>query len=162
VDVTELSELQRSLDAIRNSAYGVYRDEAGRTLRTSQSNHVGSQDRYGVVRQGFVSVQSTNTTEAQTHRDTWLADRANMQVRARIKFDRLYGEAGMQAPLYAIRAGDTVTMRNLPATLSIEIDRIRTFVVGETEYDALENRMTLSPEAAVPTLVTLVAQRSIA
>jgi hypothetical protein len=62
-------------------------------------------------------------------------------------------------PLYAMRAGDTVTMRNLPPTLSTAVDRIRTFTVGETSYDAAEDRLDIAPSDPVPTLVTLVARR---
>lgn len=157
VDVAEILELQRSLDDIRNSAYGVYRDAGGRTLRTATATDDDSRARYAVTRRGFVNAQTTSQAQAEAHRDAWLADRANMQAQARIAFDRLYGPSGELYPLYMMRAGDTVTMRNLPPTLSTEIDRIRTFVVGETDYDATENRMDIAPETAVPTLVSLVA-----
>src|SRR5690606_29921709 len=35
VDATRILDLQRSLDSVRNSAYGIYRDADGRTLRTN-------------------------------------------------------------------------------------------------------------------------------
>jgi hypothetical protein len=159
VDVVQILELQRSLENIRNSAYGVYRSADGKTLRTAAANDSNSQGRYGVVRRGFVNVQTTSATEAQTHRDAWLADRATLAMRARILFDRLYDAAGSEMPLYAVRAGDKVTMRNLPPTLSTAVDRIRTFVVGETSYDAAADRIDIAPSDPVPTLVTLVARR---
>lgn len=158
VDVGGL-ELQRSLDRVRNSAYAVYRDAAGRTLRTATIGNTDSQARYGIIRRGFVSVQTTSLSEAQTHRGVWLTDHANMQARARIEFDRVYDATGAPWPLYAMRAGDTVTLRNLPPTLSTGVDRIRTFTIGETDYDAAGDSITIAPDDPIPTLVTLVARR---
>jgi hypothetical protein len=160
VDVTSTPELQRSLENIRNSAYGIYRDASGFTLRTNTVGDGESQSRYGVLRRGFISVQTTSLGEAQTHRSAWLADRADLQIRARIEFSRVYDEAGARWPLWAIRAGDTVTMRNLPPTLSTGLDRIRTFMVGETDYDAATGSIDIAPDDPIPTLVTLVAQQA--
>jgi hypothetical protein len=160
VDVVGTPELQRSLENIRNSAYGLYRDASGLTLRTNTVGDGESQSRYGVLRRGFISVQTTSLGEAQTHRSAWLADRADLQIRARIEFSRVYDEAGARWPLWAIRAGDTVTMRNLPPTLSTGIDRIRTFMVGETDYDAATGSIDIAPDDPIPTLVTLVAQQA--
>lgn len=159
VDVTRILELERSLEEIRNSAYGVYADANGRALRTAVADDTQSQARYGLVRRGLVTVQTTSATEAETHRDVFLADRADFAMRARIEFDRVYGDNQAEVPLWVIRAGDTVTMRNLPPTLGTAVDNIRTFVVGFTEMDAGAGQMGLEPETPTPTLVTLVARR---
>lgn len=160
VDVTNIAQLQRSLERVRNSAYGLYRDDSGgRALRTANVGDEASQQRYGIVRRGFVDVQTTSLAEAQLHRSTWLADRANDQMRADIVFDRLYDAAGGVAPLYHLRAGDRVTMRNLSPVLSTDVDRIRTFVVGETEYDAVEGTISIAPLEPLPGLDVLVARR---
>lgn len=159
VDVVGGLELQRSLTNIRNSAYASYRDASGRTLRTNTVGDAASQARYGLIRRGFINVQTTSLGEAQTHRSAWLADTATDQARASILFDHLYDAAGAAHPLYLLRAGDTLTMRNLPPTLSTEIDRIRTFTVGETEYDAVEGTLTVAPDEATPTLDRLVARQ---
>jgi hypothetical protein len=76
-----------------------------------------------------------------------------------VEFERVYDELGAEYPLYAMRAGDTVTMRNLPPTLSTSIDRIRSFTISETEYDAAANTIDITPEEPIPSLVTLVARR---
>lgn len=159
VDVTRILELERSLEEIRNSAYGVYQDANGRLLRTAVADDAQSQARYGLVRRGLVTAQTTSATEAETHRDVFLTDRADFAMRARIEFARVYTDGGAEAPLWAIRAGDTVTMRNLPPTLGTAVDNIRTFVVGFTEMDAGAKEMALEPEIPTPTLVTLVARR---
>lgn len=161
VDVTKLVELQRSLEKVCNSAMGVYRSASGRTMRTASATDAESQGRYALTRQGVVKVQTTSLTEAQVHRDTFLNDRKDARMRARIAFDRLYDEAGGEYPLYVLRAGDTVTMRNLPPTTSAAVDRIRSFVVGETSYSATTGEIDITPEEPVPTLVTLVARREV-
>lgn len=166
VDVTRIVDLQRSLEEIRNSAYGIYRDAGGRVLRTAAADDDASIDRYGVTRRGTVNVQTTSQTEAETHRDAFLSDRADFAVRANIEFDKVFDEHGIEHPLYMMRAGDQVTMRNLPPNVSVDIDNIRTFRVGRTEFntspgdsDEGQGQMKLEPRTPVPTLVTLVAKR---
>lgn len=159
VDVTGMPELQRSLEKVRNSAYAIYRATDGATLRTATADSATGFSRYGIVRRGFVNVQTTSATEAETHRGLWLSDRADMQARARIEFDRVFDAGGGLYPLWVMRAGDTVTMRNLPPTLSPDIDRVRTFRIGETAYDADSGVIDIAPDDPTPTLVTLVARR---
>lgn len=159
VDVTRIINLQRSLENVRNSVYGRYRAADGRVLRTAAANDTDSQNRYGVIRRALVDVQSTSNSEAETHRDTFLSDRADASTRAEIRFSRLYDAAGAEYPLYVLRAGDTVTMRNLAPTLSTAVDRIRTFVVGETEYNAATDEIVIAPEEPTPSLEILVARR---
>ena len=159
VDTTTTPRLGRSIENLRNSAYATYRSAAGRTFRTALADDVDSRVRYGLTRRGFINVQTTSTAEANRQRDVFLGDRATLATRAEVEFDRLYDAAGSVWPLYAMRAGDTVTIRNLPPTLSTEIDRIRTFRVAETEFDATAGTLTVVPEEPPPTLVTLVARR---
>lgn len=159
VDVTRIISLERSLEELRNSAYATYRDASGRTLRTAVANDQASIDRYGITRRGVINVQTTSQTEAETHRDTFLTDRSDFVIRAEIEFDRLFDANGAEHPLYRMRSGDKVTMRNLPPTLSTDIDNIRTFLTAETEYSALNNKMSLEPQTPIPTLVTLVSRR---
>jgi hypothetical protein len=159
VDATRIANIQRSIENLYNSAYVTLQEAGGRTIRTANSGDPNSQSKYGVLRRGFTSVQSTSATEANIHREAFLADRKTLAIRANVEFERVYDALGAEYPLYSIRAGDTVTIRNLPPTLSTDIDRIRSFVVGETEYDALENRISVTPQDPIPTLVTLVARR---
>lgn len=159
IDATRITDLQRSLERIRNSAYSVYRDANGRAQRTSAASNTASQERFGVVRRGVVSVQSTSLTEAETHRDVFLADRADAAARADIQFSHLYDEAGAEYPLYALRSGDVVTIRNLSPSLSATVDRIRSFVVAETNYNAATGEMDVTPEEPIPSLERLVARR---
>jgi len=159
VDVTTTPKLQRSIEGLRNGAYVIYRDAGGRTLRTVVTGDGDSQARYGVRRVGVLNVQTTSLAEAQVQQARFLADRATLSTRADIQFDRLYDAVGALWPLWSIRAGDTVTMRNLPPTLSTDIDRIRTFRVAETEYDAASGTLSIAPEEPLPSLDVLVARR---
>lgn len=159
VDVARIVDLQRSLDPLRNSAYAIYREAGGRRLRTAVANNALSQARYGLARRGAVSVQTTSQTEAQTHRAAWLSDRSDYAVRAGIEFERIYDDAGAPWPLYAIRAGDRLVMRNLPPTLSTDVDNIRSFRVAGTDYDVDGDAIRVEPETPTPTLVTLLARR---
>lgn len=159
IDAARPPELQRSLEGLRNSAYATYRGADGRTLRTGNVGDGGSQARYGVRRRGFVSVQTTSLGEAQLHRGVFLADRATLAARAGIVFDRLYDAQGSIWPLWSMRSGDTVTIRNLPPTLGTDIDRIRTFRVAETEYDAAAGVLSIAPEEPLPLLDVMLARR---
>jgi len=159
IDVTGIISLERSIEELRNSAYALYRDAGGRVLRTAVSSTQSSIDRYSLTRRGLVQVQTTNSTQAETHRDTFLSDRDTLAIRADIEFDRIYDSGGTENPLYMIRAGDKVTMRNLPPSAGTSIDNIRTFLVGRTEYDVETNELALEPENPTPSLVTLVARR---
>lgn len=159
VDVSQILELQRSLEPVRNVAYAVYRAADGGTQRTAVAGDADSQGHYGIIRRGVVDVQTTSATEAETHRDVFLADRARAGFRAQVEFSRIYDAAGGQYPLYALRAGDTLTMRNLPPTLSSVVDRIRTFVIGETSYDATTGLISIAPEEPTPSLDLLIARR---
>ena len=159
VDVTRTPEIERSLEPVRNSVYAVYQDAAGTTRRTTTATDGQSVKRLGLTRREPLGVQTTSATEAALHRDTMLDDRATQQARARIEFDGLYDAAGGRWPLWSVRSGDSMTMRNLPPTLLTEIDSIRTFRVGETEYDAAAGTVTVTPDEPTPTLVTLVARR---
>ena len=159
VDVTRIMNLERSLEEVRNSAYATYRDANGAYVRTAVADDADSQEQWGVVRRGTVRASTTSATEAGIHRDTYLSDRAARIMRADISFEHLYDASGREHPLYVLRAGDIVTMRNLAPTLSPDIDNIRSFIVGETEYDAATNRIRISPATPTPELSRLVARR---
>ena len=159
VDVVEISDLQRSLDPMRNSIYATYKGANQRTLRTATADDADSQAKLGIVRRSIVNVNTTDATEAETHRDARLTDMANYAIRARIVFDAIYTETGAWMPLYELKTGDTLIMRNLPPVLSTNIDNIRSFRVGTTDYDGDNDQMNVEPEVPVPTLVTLIAQK---
>lgn len=158
VDVPE-HEVNSTLDNLRNSAYGVYADANGRVLRTEVADDAASQARYGIKRQLPVSAQTTSNAQASVIRDAALADGATIRPRSAITVDLLTNGDGAIYPKWLCRSGDTITIRNLPPTLSQEIDRIRTFVVAEVSYDWLTDDLQVTPEQPVASLEVLLARR---
>ena len=151
-------EIERSLEDVRNSAYAKYRGARGQTVRTDEETDSDSQSRYGVIRRGVVNVNTSDETEAETHRDAWLTDQETV-MRANVEFSRLYDASGAEWPLYMLRADDNVFIRNLPPTLDSAVDSVRSFVVGSTTYDVDNNEISIEPEVPTPTLVTLIAKK---
>lgn len=156
VDVTRL-ELERSLNEVQNSFYGVYSGVSGQRLRTDVADDMVSQAQWSLVRRGLLQVRTSSESEAETFRDVALENAVGLQVRAAIDFAHVYDDGGADYPLYVLRAGDTLTMRNLPPTLSVEIDNIRTFLIGFAEFNSVDGTIRLEPMTPVPTLVTLTA-----
>ncbi|MCP4429094.1 MAG: hypothetical protein GY803_31805 [Chloroflexi bacterium] len=156
VDVTSL-KVQRSLAALRNSTYATYQDANGRTLRTDVANDGQSIERFGLTRRAAVRVQTTSQAQAEAHRDAFLNDNTKYVIRAQVEFERLYTESGALVPLYELRAHDELILRNLPPTLSADLDQIRRFRVGHTSYATSPPKMRIEPAVPIPTLVTLIA-----
>lgn len=158
VDVAK-PEIERTLNALRNSMYATYRDARGDTLRTAASANAFSVARYGVTRQGVVSSSSTSSTQAGAERDAALADTQTPRPRIGLTISALYDAAGQRYPPFLLRANDTVVMRNLSPAATADVDRIRIFRVAEYEYDADSGAMRVTPEAPLPTLKTMLARR---
>lgn len=159
VDVSAL-EVERTIETLRNSVYAVYQDATGRALRTAGASDSASISRYGLTRQAAVPANTTSSTQAGVHRDAALEDGADPRPRAGVVFTELYDAAGGCWPLWAARAGDTITIRNLSPVLSTDIDRIQSFRVAETDYDVDADRLDVVPESPLPTLETLLARRA--
>lgn len=159
VDITAL-ELERTINALYNSAYADYQEASGRTLRTANNNDLTSQSQYGVIRRKAVKATTTSATQAATQRDAVLQDGKDPQPRLSIQFDHIFDGAGALWPLWAPRAWDTLVIRNLPATLSTALDRIRQFRIIETRYDVDNNLLTVTPESFTPSLDILLLRRA--
>lgn len=160
VDVADLV-LESSLDGVANRVYATYTEAAGRVLRTAVANDTASQGRLGLVRMNLTQAETTSESEAEDWRDALLTDSAAYALRAEVAFERLYTESGVQVPLYALRAGDQLTLRNLPPALGGAIDQIRTFRIGGTQFDNDAYVLAVEPDVPTPTLVTLIARRSV-
>jgi hypothetical protein len=65
-------------------------------------------------------------------------------------------------PANRVRAGDTITIRNLPVTGSTLIDKIRRFTIAKTSFSVDDEILTLTPELETPSLEFLVAKTSAA
>lgn len=146
VDVAA-ADIERTLETLYNSVYAVYQDGGNQRAVTATSSDSTSIARYGLTRRAAVSLQAIDSTLAGKVRDAYLSDHKDPPVRAGVGFRRLYDQFGTLWPAYAARSGDQVTIRNLPPTATSDIDRIRTFRLKETDYDADIDWMSAVPES---------------
>lgn len=151
VDATSL-QLERSIDKLYNSVYATYTNGTNTTNRTAASTSSESVARYGITREAAVNSDKKDATIAAYQRDTFLADNKDATPRAQIAFDSVYDASGGKWPLYMVRAGDSITIRNLPPTISSTVDKIRTFYVARTNYSADDDVLTVEPSAFTPTI----------
>jgi hypothetical protein len=150
--------VNRSIDLLRNSVYAVYREARGRTLRTAISADTYSVSRYGITRRASVSSDTTSNAQATTYRDAYLQDKKTPIPGVQIAFDSIYDGNGMRWPLYWVRAGDTIIIRNLIPALSTDVDRIRSFRIIETRYDAIADTLSVTPESPPSTVDWLLVR----
>lgn len=151
VDAATL-EAQRTIEALANAAYGLYKDVLGRTRRTEMAADGGSASRYGWTRVDLVESDSTSEAASEAQRDAYLAEAAELTPRVEATFSRLFTPGGARANLWEVRAGDTLLLRNLPPTLSPEVERLRAMAVVRTEYDMDADELQVELEFALPTL----------
>ena len=156
-DVTYLM-VDSTIDTLHNSAYGLYRGTDGRLLRTNLNYDNISKAHYGITRRAVVPGNSTNSTQAGIYRDAYLEDNKDIKPRAQFMTRKLYTASGAPVPLWMARAGDTVTLRNLPLGLGETADRIRSFRVSRTEYDVDYNVLSLTPEEPLPSLAVTLGE----
>jgi hypothetical protein len=156
----EILEVQRSFDSVATRTYAVYQTASNRKLRTATAQNGMAYTLFGVNRDVVTNAQTTSATEAESWRDTLLSDRSNLFVRALVRFDKLLSETGQVVPLWSVRAGDRIVIRNVPIDIRPASD-IRAFIVAQTDYDAVTNSVTVEPDVPYPNMVTLVARRGL-
>lgn len=159
VDVTSL-EVARTLEDLSNSVYAVYKDAKSRTLRTANNTDSASVGRYGVTRRTSISADTTSSTQAGVQRDAQLADHKDPLPRATVAFSAIYDAGGSRYPLWLVRSGDTITIRNLPPSTATSVDRVRTFRISHTQYTAATRELSVELEVPPPRLATLLARRA--
>lgn len=157
VDITAL-DVQRSLEQLSNSAYAVYSDPNGRQLRGAVSTDSTSVGQRGVTRRVAVASDTTSLTQANVLRDATLADKADPAPRFGLTFSAVYNSLGGRVPLWLPRAGDTIVIRNLPPTISTQIDQIRTFRIARTTCDLIARTLTVEPLVPLPSVAALIAR----
>jgi hypothetical protein len=153
-------DIEQTIDALYNSIYPIYQEAGGRTLRGTTSTDATSVQQYGLTRRRAVQVQTTSSTQANTHRDAALADGKDPRPRVGIEISALYSASGMRVHPWVARPGDTISIRNLPPTISADVDRLRTFVLSELEFDCDSGLATLTPESPTPSLDVMVAREA--
>lgn len=161
VDITNL-ELSSDRTTLANQVVAIYEDASGRTLRTTDSTDSTSVAQYGYTRRRSVDAKTTNTTVATQYRDATISDTKIVRPAAAISFTVVYNSAGGNVPLAEVAPGDTLVIRNIPLTNTLaSIDRIRSFMITETEYNILDGVLSVTPESPLPLLEVLIAQNAI-
>lgn len=157
VDATAL-ELERSLEPLANSVYAVYQATGGATVRSAASDDAASIARYGVTRRRALPARTTSSTQAASEVAAYLTDRKDPVPRAGLTFTKVFDATGARWPLWAVRAGDTLVIRNLSPTLSTSVDRIRTMRIAATSYDVGGDTLDVTPESPTPSLESLLVR----
>lgn len=159
VDAVEI-EMERNLGELRNSVYSVYRS-SGETRRTEPIVDGQSAIRHGLVREKAIDAgRFESVAFARTLAQLTLSENSSPIVRASLVLTGVYDRTGVASPLYNVRAGDTMTIRNLPPDVP-GLDRIRTFRLKSTRYDLVRNILYPVPENDLPTLDILVLRKEI-
>lgn len=153
VDASESIALSQSMADAANRVYVQYRDRDSRAKRTTRA----TADTGRVYRDRTYHDQTTSQAQAEAIRDALLVDSAQNHSRNSIVIRSLYSTSGARVPIWSVRPGDVVTVRDISPTTDIDADNVRRFIVSETSYNVDTGEMTLTPALPVPTLVTLLA-----
>jgi hypothetical protein len=157
VDAATL-QVQISRQDLYNDAYATYQDAAGRTLRTATNPNTQSVARYALTRRQAVQGQGTDLLQAQAARDTAIAQGAFPPPKVQVTFPAAYDAGGARAPLYLVRGGDLVIIRNLPpAPTTTTLDQVRSFIVARAEYHMDDDTLTVEPLDPLPTIEAALA-----
>jgi hypothetical protein len=152
VDVESVT-LTMSLAELVNSAYAVYKDAAGATLRSAVNADTTSIATYGVTRRRPVSANTTSAVQAEAERDALLEDKAAPGARTTIpNITALYDANGNRWPLWEANAGrgDTITLRNVAPEVASSLDARLTFRLSRTTYNPFDETLTVELEAPTP------------
>lgn len=162
VDLTQI-ELERVMSQLTNSAYGVYADASGRTLRTAVAADASSVYDHGAAVRRPVSIRTTSQTLAEAMRDVALADGKRPAPRAAIVFRRVTTMAGAPVHPTQVAGGDVLLLGGLPGRLSASLDQIAVFQVARTRLTLARGaRPVLAVEPLDPpqTLEVLLARHA--
>jgi hypothetical protein len=156
-DVSSL-QAERSIESYANSAYGVYQDTSNRALRTAVAANSTAVMASGLTRRKSVAASTTSAIQAAVQRDAFLDDHDDLIARSTIAFDRLFDVGGANHKLWDARAGDTLTIRNLPPASGAAVDNVRTITVGRAQLDVTNRTLTIEPDLPPPSLASLLAR----
>jgi len=157
IDLAAL-DLERTLNALFDSVYGIYQDSANRTLRTAAVSDATSIARAGVTRRTFLQVDSTSATQVGVQVAAKLSDEKDPTPRAKLTTDAIFDLNGARWPATVVRANDIIVIRNLPPTLGTTVDRVRSFRIVRTDLNVITGMLTIEPESPLPTLTALLAR----
>ncbi len=101
---------------------------------------------------------------ATERRDTELAWRKYIQPASRFTLrGAVYDANYLRCPLWRVRAGDVIRIADLvpESTTAVSLDKLRTFYILRTDYDADRNTLTLEPDVNTANLATQLVKGGI-
>lgn len=158
-DVSSL-QAERSIESYANSVYATYQDASGRVIRTAVAANSTAVTAAGITRRASVSASTTSNTQAAVQRDAFLDDHDDLSARSTIAFERLFDAGGANHKLWDARAGDSLTIRNLPPASGAAVDQVRTITIGRASLDVINRTLTIEPDPPPPALASLLARLS--
>ena len=144
--------LDRVNTTIYNQGYGVATNNSGAVVRTSTFSVQESITQLGLTRQLAIPVRAATDTDIV---QTIIANAATPIPQIAI-VPSLVTFLGQIVEPYRVRAGDAVQLLSMPFIGVDGLARLRTFRVVETRYDAIADRIELTPESAPPRLQDVV------
>lgn len=144
--------LDRVNTTIYNQGYGVATNNSGAVVRTSTFSVQESITQLGLTRQLAIPVGAATDTDIV---QTIIANAATPIPQVAI-VPSLVTFLGQIVEPYRVRAGDAVQLLSMPFIGVDGLARLRTFRVVETRYDAIADRIELTPESAPPRLQDVV------
>lgn len=156
VDVETLT-IEQTIETLTNQNYYTAKASTGIVRSATLTDHA-SVNRAGLVRRTALNLEGIPAAWMDAYQSAYLTDHAEPPPRAEIAVTEVFDQHGIRWPLNMVKAGDTITIRNLPPTLTRVIDRLRTFRIAETRYNAMSDELTIVPEAPLATLDVLLTQ----
>lgn len=153
-------EIDLATDQLLTSAYPLYQEPGGRTLRGATLSNADALARYGVTRRSAVPTQTTISAVAAITANAMLADRSRPIPRIKVTIRRVFDSTGAPVPLDVIDAGrgDTLTIRNLAPGLSTDLDRLRTFRITRTDLDLMAGVLVCEAESPPSSMDALLSR----
>jgi len=151
--------INRSVDTAFTGFYTAYSDQNNRRLRTTQTDDPYALKRLGFSRVGVIDVSTTSQTQAEAARGAAVEDSRYSIPFSAFTVKKLFSSLQTAAPLYLLRSGDNITIRNWPPILGGRQDRVRTFKVLMTSLDLRTGDLTVTPEQYPRSLDQMIARR---
>lgn len=148
--------LPYSIEAAKNSAYVVHRNEAGETLRTAGLDRQTAVDAFGLIRRVAVFDSTTSTATAEAIRAAFLDDQEANTIMADVGIRRVIAPGGRIGKMWEVEPGDVIRIINAPA-YSQFVAQAFEFSVNRTEYDHERRLLRAEPDTPTRTLANLLA-----
>ena len=151
--------INRSVDTAYTGFYAAYNGASGGSFRTAQADNAFSARRLGFSRVGVINVQTTSQTQAEAARDAAVEDARYSLPFSAFTVKKLFSSLQTAVPVYLLKPGDNITIRNWPPILGERQDRLSSFRVLMTSINLRTGDLTVTPEQYPRSLDQMIARR---